>query len=122
MVGFKLDCRYLKLVSKSETYELFVSSLAISQVGEFSFVVFTQATQSTILDTSTGQLLTLFVIISMVLTPFILKIIRSIIYQILEKTDDPTEVLNTSKKPLENHVIVYGYGSFGKQILRYLIF
>jgi len=95
----------------------FETSLAISQVGEFSFVVFTQATQSKLLEGTTGQLLTLSVIISMVLTPFILKHIKSITNKVIEKTDNHAEVLNTSQKSLQNHVIVCGYGSFGKQIL-----
>lgn len=59
----------------------------ISQVGEFSFVVFTQATQTTLLDVTTGQLLTLAVVISMVLTPFLLKNIEFISNQILKQKD-----------------------------------
>ena len=94
------------------------TSLAICQVGEFSFVVFTQATQTTLLDSTTGQLLTLSVIISMIATPFILKNIKSITYKFLQKTDASNdEVILTKKESFKNHIIVCGYGSFGKQIL-----
>ncbi len=93
------------------------TSLTIAQVGEFSFVVFTQATQNTLLDKTTGQLLTLAVIISMVITPFILKNIKQITEKILQKSKKDLEMINTSKEVLNNHVIVCGYGSFGKQIL-----
>lgn len=93
------------------------TSLTISQVGEFSFVVFTLAIQNTLLDANTGQLLTLSVIISMVITPFILKNIEFITNKILQKKDINSEILNTSKELLTGHVIVCGYGSFGKQIL-----
>jgi CPA2 family monovalent cation:H+ antiporter-2 len=103
-----------KFVGKRVAFE---TSLAICQVGEFSFVVFTQATQSSILDAATGQLLTLAVIISMVLTPFILKNIKYITERFLQKANKDVEIVNTSKEALENHVIVCGYGSFGKQIL-----
>ena len=103
-----------KFVGKRVAFE---TSLAICQVGEFSFVVFTQATQSSILDATTGQLLTLAVIISMVLTPFILKNIKYITERFLQKANKDVEIVNTSKEALENHVIVCGYGSFGKQIL-----
>lgn len=103
-----------KFVGKRVAFE---TSLAICQVGEFSFVVFTQATQSSILDVTTGQLLTLAVIISMVLTPFILKNIKYITERFLQKANKDVEIVNTSKEALENHVIVCGYGSFGKQIL-----
>ena len=54
----------------------------------------------------------------MVLTPFILKNIKSITYKFLQKTDVHTdEVISTKKESFNNHVIVCGYGSFGKQIL-----
>ncbi len=95
----------------------FETALTISQVGEFSFVVFTLATQNTLLDASTGQLLTLSVIISMVITPFILKNIKQITEKVLQKPNKDLEIVNTSKEILNNHVIVCGYGSFGKQIL-----
>jgi len=68
------------------------TSLAISQVGEFSFVVFTQATQSNLLDKSTGQLLTLAVIVSMILTPFILKNISNIVNRIFKTIEIDTDV------------------------------
>jgi CPA2 family monovalent cation:H+ antiporter-2 len=92
------------------------TSLAISQVGEFSFVVFTQATQSNLLDSSTGQLLTLSVIVSMILTPFILKNIPYLVNIFFNR-----KIVNDSesidKHDLEDHVVVCGYGSFGKQII-----
>ena len=95
----------------------FETSLTISQVGEFSFVVFTLATQNTLLDANIGQLLTLSVIISMVLTPFVLKNIGFITNTILMKKNANSEIINSSKESLKEHIIVCGYGSFGKQIL-----
>lgn len=95
----------------------FETSLVISQVGEFSFVVFTQATQTALLDPSTGQLLTLSVIISMVATPFLLKNIEPITHRFMQKSNVESEVLNVQHESLQNHIIVCGYGSFGKQIL-----
>ena len=93
------------------------TSLAICQVGEFSFVIFTQATQNNLLDKTTGQLLTLAVIISMVLTPFILKNINLITQKFLTQNTQDVEVVNVSTNELQDHVIVCGYGSFGKQLL-----
>jgi len=95
----------------------FQTSLIISQVGEFSFVVFTQATQNTLLSSEIGQLLTLAVIISMVATPFILKNIERITNKVFQQTNIESKVLNVDKHSLQNHIIVCGYGSFGKQIL-----
>ncbi len=95
------------------------TSLAISQVGEFSFVVFTQATQSNIINGQIGQLLTLSVIVSMVLTPFILKNIDSIVKIFTNK--QITNIVNNHKPTHTNsEVIVCGYGGFAKQILENL--
>ncbi len=95
----------------------FQTSLIIAQVGEFAFVVFTQAIHNTLLSQETGQLLTLAVIISMIATPFILKNVERITNKVLKKTDIKSQILNVEKKSLQNHIIVCGYGSFGKQIL-----
>ncbi len=95
------------------------TSLAILQVGEFSFVVFTQATQSNLLDGATGQLLTLAVIISMILTPFILKKIPAIVEYVFSKKQIDTDI-SIDKDKLENHIIVCGYGAFAKQIVNHL--
>lgn len=98
----------------------FETSLALCQVGEFSFVVFTQATQSTLLDQTTGQLLTLAVIISMIFTPFILKNIKIITLKLFNHKTKDIEIVNSGKESLNNHIIVCGYGSFGKQIIHNL--
>ena len=95
------------------------TSLAISQVGEFSFVVFTQATQSNLLDKHTGQLLTLAVIVSMIVTPFILSRISKITNAVL-KQKDTSEIVCSYKNILEDHVVVCGYGGFAKQIVNNL--
>lgn len=94
----------------------FQTSLAISQVGEFSFVIFTQAKQSALIDESTAQLLTLSVIVSMIITPFILKNIPNITNRFMShKTKDIDS--KVKGEHLENHIIVCGYGGFGQQII-----
>ena len=95
------------------------TSLAISQVGEFSFVVFTQAIQTNIIDKSLGQLLTLSVIVSMIFTPFILKKIPYFI-NLFFKQKIGTDIKCIHNHDLEEHVIVCGYGGFGKQIVKNL--
>ena len=39
------------------------------------------------------------------------------INEILNKPQPQTGIINTSKESLSNHVIVCGYGGFGKQII-----
>ncbi len=97
----------------------FQTALAISQVGEFSFVIFTQAIQIDLLDKNTGQLLTLAVILSMLLTPLILKNIRKIVQFVFGNHLKTTNTIS-SNEILTNHVVVCGYGEFGKKIVQNL--
>jgi CPA2 family monovalent cation:H+ antiporter-2 len=85
----------------------------ISQVGEFSFVIFTQATNSNLLSKYDGQLLTLAVIISMVLTPFILNNIQFLANLLFKEPTVLREraIVSTGYK---NHIIICGYGPVGR--------
>jgi CPA2 family monovalent cation:H+ antiporter-2 len=99
----------------------FKTSLAILQVGEFSFVVFTYATSSNLLDKDIGQLLTLAVIISMIATPFILKNIFYFVDLIYgQKKVMPQSDTFKSCQLYHDHIIVCGYGSFAKKIIKNL--
>ena len=93
------------------------TALAISQVGEFSFVVFTQATSFNLIDNTTGQLLTLSVIASMIVTPFIVKNLGYIVKTVFKK--DREQVIEQAKQSdkLTDHIIVCGYGVFGQIIV-----
>ena len=92
------------------------TALAISQVGEFSFVIFTQAKQTSLINNETAQLLTLSVILSMIITPFILKAIPAITNKLLNKHTEHLESV-VKEDELDGHVIVCGYGGFGQQII-----
>ena len=93
------------------------TALAISQVGEFSFVVFTQASTFDLIDSSTGQMLTLSVIASMLATPFIVKNLDTIVHKVFKK--DKEDVINNAPKveKLKDHIVVCGYGTFGQIIV-----
>lgn len=93
------------------------TALAISQVGEFSFVIFTQASNFNLMDKELSTLLTLLVIFSMFVTPFILNNLDKIINFIF--INRQTQILKKAPKQekIKNHIIVCGYGSFGKMII-----
>ena len=105
----------------TKTTIAFKTSLAIFQVGEFSFVVFTYATSSNLLDKEIGQLLTLAVILSMIATPFILKNIFYFVDLVFasKKVVDNGDT-HQSCQLFKDHIIVCGYGGFAKQIIRNL--
>ncbi len=94
------------------------TALALSQVGEFSFVIFALASTSGLLDTQLSQFLVLIVIFSMVITPFFISHISSIVAFFTKENDMGLDISSFSAR--KNHVIVCGYSVVGKFVTRYL--
>jgi CPA2 family monovalent cation:H+ antiporter-2 len=92
------------------------TALTISQVGEFSFVIFQIAYTYKLLSDDIFALLTLSVIISMIATPFIVKNLDNLIYMIFKRNIiSCNKKLNTQN--FRDHIIVAGYGEFAKKII-----
>ncbi len=102
----------------------FNTALSLCQVGEFSFAIFAlSSSQNNLLDSNTHQLLMLCVIFSMICTPFILKYLNTItqkIFGILRIKAEENSKQYENAKILQNHVIVCGYGLYGKMLVQFL--
>ncbi|WP_345992937.1 cation:proton antiporter [Sulfurimonas sp. HSL-1716] len=96
----------------------FKTALSISQVGEFSFVIFAIASMGGIIKDELSQLLVLVVILSMVLTPFFISKVRSISRMFFKENMSVPEVSNLPNR--KDHIIVCGYGSVGKYVSQQL--
>jgi len=94
------------------------TALALSQVGEFSFVIFALASSGGIIDEKIASLLVLIVIFSMVLTPFFLPYIVPLVDKLIKTKDIVTDMSTLQGR--ENHVIVCGYSIVGKFVAKYL--
>jgi len=94
------------------------TGLALSQVGEFSFVIFAVASSNGILDEDLAQFLVLIVIFSMIITPFFITKIKVIVDFFSKESSVVEELQNLANK--ENHVVVCGYSVVGKFVTRYL--
>jgi CPA2 family monovalent cation:H+ antiporter-2 len=96
------------------------TALALSQIGEFSFVIFAVATMGGVLDNALSSLLVLVVIFSMVITPFFISKIN-VIVGFFTKTIENSETSDMSSlKTRKNHVIVCGYSIVGKFVAKHL--
>nr|WP_321267207.1 cation:proton antiporter [uncultured Sulfurimonas sp.] len=94
------------------------TALALSQVGEFSFVIFAVASMGGLLDKELESLLTLVVIFSMIVTPFFISRINSLVSSI---TRYEYLGLDTSDfVSRKNHVILCGYSIVGKFAAKHL--
>ena len=96
----------------------FKTALSLSQVGEFSFVIFAIASMGGIIKDEMAQLLVLVVILSMVVTPFFISKVRAISKIFFKENMSVPEVSNLLGR--KDHVIVCGYGSAGKAVAKHL--
>ncbi|NOR71093.1 MAG: transporter [Methylomarinum sp.] len=91
------------------------TAVLLIQSGEFGFVMFGFATSSGILDPQINQLLTVIIALSMVFTPFLVKITNALLLKFHKpKTTDNyyDEFIDHS----QDHVILAGYGRVGARI------
>ena len=109
---------YLLLRLTSTHRRSLKTALALSQVGEFSFVIFALASMGGLLDNELAQLLVLVVIFSMVVTPFFISKIGIIIETVSGKKDVIADMSALQTK--KNHVIVCGYSVVGKSVTKEL--
>ena len=94
------------------------TALAISQVGEFSFVIFAVASMGGLLQKELESLFVLVVIFSMIVTPFFIsKINRFVSYVSRHQYLGLDTAAFVSR---ENHVIVCGYSIIGKFVAKNL--
>lgn len=94
------------------------TALALSQVGEFSFVIFAVASMGGLLDKELESLFILVVILSMVVTPFFISKINRLVSRITHH-----EYLGLDTQDFisrKDHVIVCGYSIVGKFVTKNL--
>jgi CPA2 family monovalent cation:H+ antiporter-2 len=94
------------------------SALALSQVGEFSFVIFAVAGSGGLLDTELSSLLVLIVIFSLIVTPFLIPKINQIVEYFIKEKEESTDMSALSTR--KDHVVVCGYSIVGKFVTQHL--
>ncbi|MDD2368285.1 MAG: NAD-binding protein, partial [Sulfuricurvum sp.] len=106
----------VNIYSKSKT--AFKASIAMAQVGEFSFAVFALASNHKLLDGALSQMLVLAVVLSLLITPFILSNISKISAFFFREPGvvEDFSMLSTEK----NHILVCGYGIVGRFVVKAL--
>ena len=92
------------------------SALALMQVGEFGLAIFALANANQIISDQTNQIMIVTVVLSMILTPFILKNIKALADIFFE---EPTVLRERAlvSTGFNEHIIVCGYGAVGKQLV-----
>jgi len=95
------------------------SSFALMQVGEFALAIFALAFNNSLIGLEINQVLIMSVVLSMILTPFILNNIK-FLANVLFK--EPKKLRDRALKSVgyRNHVIVCGYGAIGQKLVKKL--
>ncbi len=104
---------YLILQVSEQKRTAFKTALALAQIGEFALALFVLAEGNHLLVPKVAQILSLAVIISMILTPFILKQLKHLADRFFK---EPQRELKIASAGLKNHIIVCGYGPLGRDI------
>ena len=93
------------------------TALALFEVGEFALAIFALANAKGLIDPGLNQILIITEVLSMIITPFVLKNIKSIADNLIKEPDTLREramVGGTYK----DHIIVCGYGPLGQRLVK----
>ncbi len=95
------------------------SAMALMQVGEFALAIFALARSNELISAQTNQIMIITVVLSMILTPFILKNIKFFADLLFV---EPTKLRERAlvSTGYRDHVIICGYGAVGKLLVERL--
>jgi CPA2 family monovalent cation:H+ antiporter-2 len=120
LMGLKYVIIY-SLVRLEDTRRVaFKTAFSLIQIGEFSLAILELARSQDLVDKTYSQILIVTIVISMILTPIILKNLSKAAGLLI--SEDPLMVCSTYnvEKDTSNHVVVLGYGRFGQAIVEEL--
>ncbi|MDG1733805.1 MAG: monovalent cation:proton antiporter-2 (CPA2) family protein [Thalassotalea sp.] len=126
VIGFMLIkiaiIRYLAVKAGESSKDAWASAFMLAQMGEFSFVLISLAANVDVLSTEVTSILLGSGIISMALTPYMIKNARkwavALSYDGKQQEID-LEQQNVSKN-LTDHVVICGFGRVGQTVSRFL--
>ncbi|MCG7874011.1 MAG: monovalent cation:proton antiporter-2 (CPA2) family protein [Candidatus Thiodiazotropha lotti] len=112
-------------LSKRPIEASFRSGLLLAQGGEFGFVLLDLSLESSLLPSETSQILFAAIIISMVISPFLIRYngrLAQLFCSLRSSTANqrPIDDLVHEAEHLEQHVIICGYGRIGQNLGRLL--
>ncbi|MCG7894353.1 MAG: monovalent cation:proton antiporter-2 (CPA2) family protein [Candidatus Thiodiazotropha taylori] len=126
LIAFKAGIIFLiGYLSKRPIEASFRSGLLLAQGGEFGFVLLDLSLESSLLPSGTSQILFAAIIISMVISPFLIRYngrLAQLFCSLRSSTVNqrPLDELVHEAEHLQQHVIICGYGRIGQNLGRLL--
>jgi len=102
---------------KDDTRTSFKTALSLIQIGEFSLALLALARTNGLINASYSQILIVTIVISMILTPFILKNLSTIADKFL-KNDSAIPETKPLEEDLSDHIVILGFGEFGRNLAK----
>jgi len=111
LIVLKFGINFISVkVLKISTAACLLSAIGLSQIGEFSFILGKECVANNIISDDVYQVFLAISIITMALTPFLVKFAPKVINKLVKPKVSDKETLPVMKKP---HVIIVGYGLTG---------
>ena len=114
-ITVKITVIYFVIRLKTTRRVSIKTAIALFQVGEFALAIFEIARSKDLFEPEIGQVLIVTVVLSMVLTPFILKHISKLVDWTQNDLSNKVS-WDYENKDLKNHVVVIGYSYFGQKV------
>lgn len=114
LVFVKIAILYMIMRVTSNSRTALKTAVSLFQLGEFALVIFELSFARGLLDPTLGQILIVTVVISMIMTPFVLKNLSTIVDKLTKTSNGSSKKIEA--KGLRNHIILIGYGRLGKNI------
>ncbi len=120
VMALKFAVIYALVRAEDNKRVAFKTALSLIQIGEFSLAILELARSQNLIESTNSQILIVTIVISMILTPIILKNLSKAAAKLIP--EDVMMITNTHNvsEDTENHVVVLGYGRFGQSIVREL--
>jgi CPA2 family monovalent cation:H+ antiporter-2 len=93
------------------------TAFALFQVGEFGLAIFALARSKDIISDELNQIMIITIVLSMILTPFVLKNIKKLA-DMLTKEPDALRDRALLGDTYQEHIIVCGYGPVGQKLVK----
>lgn len=118
LIIIKVSILYIIMKFATNNRNALKVSITLFQLGEFALVIFELAFARDLIDPVIGQILIVTVVLSMILTPFVIKNSGLIADKINRTDENLDEILEVNSDKLNNHTILIGFGRLGRTIAK----
>jgi CPA2 family monovalent cation:H+ antiporter-2 len=115
----KFSIIYMIVRSRENKRTSFKTALSLVQVGEFSLALLELARTNDLIGPPYGQVMIVTIVISMIITPLILKNLSRLTDRFV-KRDEGFEEPVFESEGFQNHTVILGIGEFGQNVARML--